>query len=161
MKKIPIGCFWGAGGAAAGVLLLILAVILGPRLYLQKPLPTPTWVLSIIFKPTSTSEATSHLPTTPEATPETASTVEILEVSVFSVGDLVEIRGTEGDGLRIRGSPGFEGEILFLGLENEVFKVEGGPINLDDLTWWYLVNPYSSEKQGWAVSVYLQLLESE
>ena len=161
IKRIPITCFWIAGGAAVGGLLLLLAVLLGPRLYLRKTLPTPTWEFSIIVRSTSTPVTTPQLPTTPEATPESTATPEFLEASVFSVGDLVEIRGTEGDGLRIRESPGFEGEILFLGLENEVFMVEGGPVNVDDLAWWYLVNPYNTDKRGWAVSIFLRLLESE
>jgi hypothetical protein len=161
VEKIPVTCFWIAGGAAAGLVLLLLAVLVGPIIIQHNPPPTPTWVFSVIVNPSPTAEATPQEITLPEQTPEPEATTEILEASSFSVGDLVEVRGTEGDGLRIRGSPGFQGDILFLAADNEVFMVQDGPVTVDNLTWWYLVNPYSSEVRGWAVSVYLQALESE
>ncbi|HEY71295.1 MAG TPA: hypothetical protein G4O08_12010 [Anaerolineae bacterium] len=161
LARIPLACFWIAGGAAAGFLLLVLAVFVGPMIIQRNPQPTPTWVFSVIVNPSPTAEPTLQETALPEQTPEPEATTEILEASTFSVGDLVEVRGTEGDGLRIRGSPGFQGDILFLAVENEVFMVQDGPVLVDDLTWWYLVNPYSSEVRGWAVSVYLQALEAE
>ncbi len=161
LSRIPITCFWIAGGAAAGLVLLLLAVLVGPLILQRNPQPTPTWVFSVIANPSPTPDTTPQEMMLPEQTPEPEATTEILEASTFSVGDLVEVRGMDGDGLRIREAPGFQGDILFLAFENEVFMVQDGPVVVDDLTWWYLVNPYSSEVRGWAVSVYLQALQSE
>jgi hypothetical protein len=69
---------------------------------------------------------------------------------------LVEVSGTEGDGLRLRDNPSLGAKIAFLGLENEVFEVRGGPRQNDGYEWWYLSNPYNSEKEGWAVANYLR-----
>lgn len=158
---IPVTCFWAAGGALAGVLTLFGIAILGPVSYLNRPPPTPTLDFSVIDSPTSTPNPTPTPPDFDEAGPSpTATSVQPAEGS-FMVGELVEVRGTGGDGLRVRESPGIDGRFLFLGFENEVFVVQAGPIDKDDHAWWYLVNPYDSEKRGWAVGDYLQPLESQ
>ena len=158
---IPITCFWLAGGAAAGMLMLLLAVGLGPLLYLEEPNPTPTLDFSVIVNPTSTPTPTPTATALNAAVPSPTATIEVQAQGSFGLGDLVEVRGTGGDGLRVRESPGMTGAINFVGFENEVFVVQGGPVEQDDHTWWYLVNPYDSEKLGWAVSDYLQPLEAQ
>ena len=74
---------------------------------------------------------------------------------VIHPGALVKITGTGGDGLRLRVEPGLENEILFIGSESEVFRVQDGPAEIDDFIWWYLISPDNSDRQGWAVSDYL------
>ncbi|MGD2058659.1 MAG: SH3 domain-containing protein [Anaerolineales bacterium] len=148
--------FWALGGALAGLILTIAllaagfftrrstqtAVLAAPALTIV-PLPsvTPT-----IFIPTATPEPTVTL--TPVPPPK-------LEDGI-AIGVLVEVSGTEGDGLRLREEPSLDAKIAFLGLENEVFEVREGPMNRDGYEWWYLSNPYNSEKEGWAVANYLR-----
>ncbi len=158
---IPLTCFWAAGGALAGVLLFLLIAILGPASYLNRPYPTPTLDFSVIDSPTSTPNPTLTSPDLEGAGPSSTATSAQLAEGSFMVGELVEVRGTGGDGLRVRESPGIDGTMLFLGYENEVFVVQAGPVDRDGHTWWYLVNPYDSEKRGWAVADYLQPLEAQ
>ncbi len=158
---VPITCFWAAGGALAGLLLLLAIAIFGPMLYLNRPMPTPTWDFSVIDNPTSTPNPTATIASTTEAGPSPTATIELPAEGSFMVGELVEVRGTGGDGLRVRESPGMDGTILFVGFENEVFVVQAGPIEQDGHAWWYLVNPYDDDKRGWAVADYLRPLESQ
>jgi hypothetical protein len=76
------------------------------------------------------------------------------------LGAFVQVTGTGGDGLRMRSKPGLDGEILFLGLEDEVFRVDGGPQEADGFIWWLLVAPYDETIQGWAVSNYLEIVQN-
>lgn len=108
------------------------------------------------------SLTTTPLPSlTPENEPATpTATVLPSEPGVISQGQLVEITGTEGDNLRLRARPGLDAAIAFMGVESEVFEVLDGPQELDGYEWWYLRNPYNTEKTGWAVSIYLQPISS-
>ena len=74
---------------------------------------------------------------------------------LIATGGFVQIIGTGGDGLRLRSEPGLKGEIRYLGLESEIFRVDDGPTMMDGYTWWLLVAPYDSSVQGWAVANYL------
>ena len=71
---------------------------------------------------------------------------------------VVEIYGTEGDGLRLRNAPGLSATIHVLALENEVYEVRGGPENMDGYVWWFLINPYDNEIQGWSVGTFLRAI---
>ena len=59
----------------------------------------------------------------------------------IQVGSYVKILGTDGEGLRLRREPSLAGEIVFLGLEGEIFTVSGGPQERDGYLWWYLEAP--------------------
>ena len=74
-------------------------------------------------------------------------------------GMTVEIFDTGGSGLRFRADPGIDAAIEFIAKDQEVFKVEGGPVEEDGFVWWYLVSVELSERRGWAVSSYLQAVE--
>jgi hypothetical protein len=91
---------------------------------------------------------------TPTATP-LSSTATIDVESGIQVGSYVKVAGTEGDGLRLRAEPSLQGEIKYLGIEDEIFLVEEGPQDQDGYLWWYLVTPLNKTKNGWAVSNYL------
>lgn len=93
------------------------------------------------------------------ATPVATAALNPGEPKDFALGQLVQVYGTEGEGLRLRSEPGLEATILFLGLEHEVFRVEEGPVERDGYQWWYLVNPYDESKRGWAVSAFLRSAE--
>jgi hypothetical protein len=116
-------------------------------------------VLTIIPAPSTTPTPMASITpeismATPSLLPEPSGSGEI------SQGQLVEIFGTEGDNLRLRSQPGLDAPIAFLGVESEVFEVQGGPQEVDGYEWWFLRNPYNTEKTGWAVSVYLRSITS-
>lgn len=98
------------------------------------------------------------LPTlTPTVIPSTSALTPTLETnSGIQIGDYVKISGTEGEGLRFRRDPSLNGEIIYLGLEDEVFLVKDGPEDQDGYLWWYLEAPLNEARNGWAVSNYLQ-----
>jgi hypothetical protein len=103
-------------------------------------------------------------------TPQPSSTPVITATEVFdpslpvsadiSIGAFVQIVGTAGTGLRLRSEPGLNGDVLLFGVDSEVFRVDDGPVNMDDYTWWYLVGPFDNTRQGWAVSDYLSVVQN-
>ncbi len=146
---ITPGVIFGALVIAGGLFLLLVF-----SLWLGRPPAIPvgqvTAALAVIPAPTATS--------LPSPTPvENASTTTPPSPGggTIAVGMYVEISGTEGAGLRLRVEPGLDHTPQFLGLEDEVFKVEDGPQEADGYVWWYLVAPFEPERRGWAVSNYL------
>ena len=67
--------------------------------------------------------------------------------------------GTGTTGLRIRAQPGLQGEVRFLGIEAEVFRIIDGPRQADDYTWWHLQAPYDESLHGWAVADFLSVIQ--
>lgn len=117
-----------------------------------------TAVLNIIEAPTITLT-----PLSSTATPSATQSSDVPPPHLagdLSIGDNVQISGTGGDGLRLRSSPGLQGEVLFLGYEGEVFQISDGPEDSDGYIWWYLIAPYDEKVQGWAVSNYLIILQN-
>lgn len=153
---------WIAGGVALGGLVL-LALIAGTGLTrpaVGAATPIDPWVTLVAApSPTPTTAASS----TPAAdpTPTSPPTLDPNTDIGFAIGDLVEVYGTEGDGLRLRVSPSLEATILVLGLESEVFEVVGGPEYSGGYVWVRLVNPFDPLKTGWAVSTYLRRLGAQ
>jgi hypothetical protein len=94
----------------------------------------------------------------PTETPQPAS-VQEPGTGRIDVGLIVEVYGTEGDGLRLRTNPGTAGAIQLLADESEVFAVQDGPVEADGRTWFYLVSPSDASRAGWAVSDYLRLAQ--
>jgi hypothetical protein len=150
------GWLWVGVGAAVGLAasfaLALLGLLLRPA---SLPAGEPTPILTIIPGPSATPTVT---PTSIEALVTPTPTVPAGTGEGFRVGELVEVFGTSGDGLRLRSDPGLASRVLVLGVESEVFQIEDGPVEADGFEWWYLVNPYDTAKQGWAVSTYLRLL---
>lgn len=141
-----------------GVILFIAAVIL---LLVTRTLPAPegvpTAAITIVAFPTVTPVPTSTpsglrtLTPLPESPPQPGG---------IHPGALVQITGTGGDGLRLRVEPGLDNEILFIGRESEVFRVQDGPAEVDDFIWWFLISSDNSARQGWAVADYLILVQT-
>jgi hypothetical protein len=115
-------------------------------------------VVTLIPQPSATEVAPTMptvLPTeTPQPTAAPASGTGRIEV-----GLVVEVNGTEGDGLRLRADPGTAGATQLLAGETEVFVVQDGPVEADGRTWFYLVSPSDASRAGWAVSDYLRLAQ--
>lgn len=144
-----------AGALGVTVLLLILLFLwIG---WTAPPAPVPgnlVAVLTVIPPPTSTplSLPTATLdPNLPTATP-------VFMPGEIAVGSYVQIKGTDGEGLRLRSGPGLGSDQLFLGMDSEVFLVKDGPSLADGYTWFYLVAPYDANRAGWAASNFLNLI---
>ncbi len=108
-------------------------------------------IITVIPIPTYTPTV---LPTQPLATPADESVIGI------QVGGNVQVLGTDGEGLRLRREPSLAGEIVFLGLEGEIFTVSGGPQERDGYLWWQLAAPLNETRTGWAVSNFLEPAQS-
>jgi hypothetical protein len=150
-----IGCAWPAAGVAVG-LVAVVGVIAAGAVTRAAQAGERSLVPSVIRIPRP-SATPSPLPTVAPAataTPEPAG-----PVGVISVGDLVEVFGTGGDGVRLRSSPDLGGTVIGLGMDSDVFQVEDGPVDAGDHVWWFVVNPYDTSRQGWAVSEYLRPLQ--
>src|SRR5512134_285304 len=134
--------------AVAGLLTLITAVSIG--LLAAPPASevgfTPADI-TVIAAPTSTSSAPPTATIDPFATPTNPAGI--------AIGNYVQIKGTEGEGLRIRSEPGLNGNPEFLGFDSEVFLVQDGPREVDGYVWWYLVAPYDETRVGWAAADFL------
>jgi len=159
-----------AMGLSANRLAVLVAALLGLGcagcLILIGPLARPARsggtvpapVFTVVDLPTQTTTPPPATATAVGLTPIPSPTFPAGGGEGFAPGDLVEVSGTAGDGLRLRRAPNLEAEIVVLGVESEVFRVIAGPTTADGYAWWQLVNPYDSGKQGWAVGLYLRKL---
>lgn len=110
--------------------------------------------LMIIPRPTDTP---TPLPTqTPEILPSPTSEV----ADGIQLEGYVRISGTEGEGLRLRRDPSLDADIIYLGLEGEIFLVRTGPVEGDGYLWWELEAPLNASRRGWAVSQFLEPVQS-
>jgi hypothetical protein len=144
-KELPAFLIGGIITACVLILFSIPSVLLlVPRYEIS-----PTVALAnivVIAAPTRTS--------TPMAVEQT-STLQGIENGGISVGQYVQVVGTEGEGLRIRSGPSLDSDTLFVAMEAEAFRVSDGPRQADGRTWWYLTAPYDQSRSGWAVGDYL------
>lgn len=150
-----IGCLWPAIGTAAGFMAVLLVLGLGAATRAagaaQQAAPP---ALIRIPRPTATASPapTALAPDTP--TPEVPG-----PTGVIQVGDLIEVFGTSGNGVRLRSAPTLDGTVNGLGMDSDVFQVEDGPVEAEGHVWWFLVNPYDTTRQGWAVADYVRSLQ--
>ena len=117
--------------------------------------------MSIIEAPTATPQVLTATAISDEIIdPTDAASSVVTQSDDIVVGARVQIKGTGGDGLRLRTDPGLENDVLLVGSEAEVFLVNDGPVEMDDYTWWYLVGLYDETRVGWAVSNYLSVIQN-
>ena len=140
---------WVIAGAVfiASVLLAITFLAAGSVTSADQLTYSGGAVLTVIPVPTLT-------PTVILPTPSLIATLETNRG--IQVGSYVKISGTDEEGLRLRRDPSLNGDIIYLGLEDEVFLVKDGPEDKDGYLWWYLEAPLNETRNGWAVSIYLQ-----
>ena len=158
-KVVKLHWLWAGLGIVLGTITLFALIVLGYfTRQAQVPVPPATPILILINAPTAsmtitppTETAEPVKTTTPTLSPETSGSL--------SLGRLVEVYGTEGDGLRMRDNVGLDSKIAFLAVESEVFELRDGPVQKDGYEWWFLVNPYNLDKTGWAVSTYLRVID--
>jgi hypothetical protein len=124
---------WSAPPPASGDVIALLTVIPAPS---GTPLP----------------------PLTPTFDPNAPTPTPALAPGQIAIGSYVQIKGTDGLGLRIRSAPGLAGNQLFLGYDAEVFVVNDGPRQADGYTWYSLVAPYDATRTGWAASDFFTII---
>jgi hypothetical protein len=76
----------------------------------------------------------------------------------FNIGVNVQVVGVGTSGLNVRSAPGYLGAPLFLGADQEVFAIVGGPQSVDDLEWWKIQDPDDPARTGWAARNYLMVV---
>jgi hypothetical protein len=144
------------GFSLLGITMLVILLLM------PDPVPAgiPTAAMTIIAQPTATP--TEILPTaTAQPTPTIAPTdLPTPLPGNLAIGAYVEIKGTAGDGLRLRTEPGLSSRVRFIGQESEVFRLEDGPVDQDGYSWWYLVAPFDESRNGWAVSNFLVVIQN-
>ncbi len=153
------GCAWAAAGAVAG--LLVLAAVLAVTGFSRRAsgrMEAAAPVMTVVPKPSPTEIVPPSPTALPTETPQPAAAQDP-GAGRIGVGLIVEVYGTEGDGLRLRADPGTAGAIQLLAGEAEVFAVRDGPVEADGRTWFYLVSPSDASRSGWAVSDYLRLAQ--
>jgi hypothetical protein len=150
-KRINIWVILGGVLVAGGLIALIGLVLF----FSPSPVPlTDSGSMGFTIIPAPT------LTVTQEKKVETPVPSPLPSFGGISVGDYVQITGTEGQGLRLRSGPGTSNPPRFLGMEAEVFLVKDGPKQSDGFTWWFLEAPYDPDRSGWAASSYLVMVRN-
>jgi hypothetical protein len=145
----------------ASILLVVLVVMTRTA-----DLPAPTATVMFVTA-TSGAQAATVTPFVPPPTvlPTDAPTVTPplpTPVGEVKVGDFVQVAGTgEAGTLNLRAEPGIGKPVNYVALEREVFQVQAGPSDADGFVWWYLVDPVSGTRFGWAVQNYLQVVQGQ
>ena len=151
-----LGWVWPSVGVAAGLAGLAAVLLLGSATRAARVVrypATPELVRVAAPTPTPTPLPTLAVATAAPTSGDGASGGTIV------VGDLVEVNGTGGDGVRLRADPDLQAAIHGLGMDSDVFQVTDGPVEAAGHIWWKLVNPYDSAQQGWAVAEFLRPLQ--
>jgi hypothetical protein len=149
---------------AAGFLLaaILLAAIVVFTRTADLPMPTATVVVVTATPNLQAATVTAFAPP-PTTLPTQAATFTPpppTPPSIVKVGDLVQVTGTGDAGtLNLRADPGTSQSVNYVALEREVFQVQAGPAEADGFVWWYLVDPASGTRFGWAVQNYLQTVQ--
>ena len=151
------------------VTLLFVVAAVGLMIFLvaTRPadLPLPTVTAIVVTAPPAAVMATPTIQSPPTAAP-TATSAPVQPIpppppaGSIQLGDFVQVTGTGEDGiLNLRAEPSTNSPVQYLAIEREVLQVQAGPQDADGFTWWYLVDPATNTKYGWAVQNYLQVVE--
>ena len=141
---------------ALGVAVFLLVCSFG-WVELSAPPPASGDVLAVVTLIPAPSGTPAPIPTAtldPNAPTVAPTTVP----GGLALGSYVQIKGTDGQGLRIRSAPGLNSNQLFLGYDAEVFIIKDGPRQADGYAWYQLVAPYDTTRTGWAASDFLNII---
>lgn len=157
--------WWLLALVAAGCLLGALA--LAGFVLLTRPgeLPQATATAVVItaapvgtFAPGGLATATLQSAATLAPT-EASSTPPPPPPGEVSLGAYVQVVGTGDAGfLNLRAEASIDSPVNYLAIENEVLQVQAGPTNANGFVWWYLVDPATNSRFGWAVQNYLKVV---
>jgi len=141
-------------GALVGITWLVFSFAVSQAPQIEA---TPQYNVTVIPAPTQTNTivAPTELPTPTSEAPV------ILPDGAIGINVYVKVTGTEGLGLRMRAAAGTAGDINFMAMDDEVFKVVGGPEVSDGYTWWQLEAPLDQKRSGWAAENYLAVFNIE
>ena len=135
-----------------GLGYLFLRVSVGQTQTLQTTL-TP---LAVTILPAPTETPVTIVPTsiftitpTPELGPPPG---------IMGIGAYAKVSNTGGAGLRIRQSATTDSLTQFIAMDEEVFKIIGGPVEKNGFIWWQLEANYDKNRTGWAAEEYLTLI---
>ena len=146
------------GAAFVAVLLAVYGILtLNGINYQKSVLVQATANLTVIAPESIPTQDLSLLAATPTPTPDAS----MGDLKGVQIGKYVQISGTNGSGLKIRGEPGLNSQMNFLANDSEVFQVMDGPVKQDELIWWKLVTPYDQARLGWAAADFLTLIEGQ
>ncbi len=156
--------WWMLAAVAAAFLVAALALATLAALTRTADLPSPTATVIIVTAaaavetaagPTATIQSAPSLPP-----PPATGTAPPPPPGDVKVGAYVQVVGTGDAGfLNLRAEPSLDAAVNYLAIEHEVFQVQAGPKQAGGFTWWYLVNPTTPTRFGWAVQNYLQQVQ--
>lgn len=156
MRKKPVDSLIIVGALVVCLIGVIYLLLLFTGLeYKEASAMTPQAKMTIIPALQVPTIDTNFLIISPTPT----QMVEMTGDGQFNLKSYVQITGTGGNGLRLRASPGTDADVNFIAAELEVFKIIGGPIQMGDYIWWQLIAPYDENRQGWAASDFLRVVE--
>lgn len=138
-----------------GLILIVVVILLFGRQPASSTSALPE--MTLIPAPTLTPK-----PIDPTQTPTpTPTSIFFLPEGVIGVGIYVQVTGTGGAGLRMRGEPGLNTSINFSAMDSEVFLVIDGPVSADGYTWWHLEAPYDRNRNGWSAADFLTPIKED
>jgi hypothetical protein len=156
MKKKPVDVLIIVGALVVCIIGVIYLFLLFTGVaYKEASIMTPqanVTIIPAILVPTIDANFLIISPTPTQSSTQTNG-------AEFIVESYVQISGTGGNGLRLRADPGTDSDVRFIAAELEVFKIIGGPIQMGDYVWYQLIAPYDENRQGWAASDFLRVIE--
>ena len=156
--------WWLLAVVAGAFVLASLAMLALAMLTRTAELPSPTATVVIVTEILGTpiqgaATATIQAPPTAPAAPATG-TAPPPPPGEVKVGAYVQVIGTGDAGfLNLRSEARLDAPVNYLAIEHEVFQVQAGPKQAGGFTWWYVVNPTTPSRYGWAVQNYLQQVQ--
>ena len=156
--------WWLLAAVAGAFVVASLAMVALAMLTRTAELPSPTATVVIV-----TALAAGQTPAGATATIQSAPTALALPPTgtapppppgEVKVGEYVQVVGTGDAGfLNLRSEPRLDATVNYLAIEHEVFQVQAGPKQAGGFTWWYVINPTTPSRYGWAVQNYLQQVQ--
>jgi hypothetical protein len=153
--------WWMLAAVTAAFAVVALAMVALALLTRTADLPSPTATVVIVTAASAAQTpvgATATIQSPPTAPPlPPTSTAPPPPPGIVKVGAYVQVVGTGDAGfLNLRAEPSITSAVNYLAIEHEVFQVQAGPSQDGGFTWWYIVNPTTPSRFGWAVQNYLQ-----
>ncbi len=156
--------WWLLASVAGAFFVAALALVMLATVSRTADLPSPTATVVIVTavavgQPPVGATATIQSPPTLPPSPATG-TAPPPPPGDVKVGAYVQVVGTGDAGfLNLRAEPRLDAAVNYLAIEHEVFQVQAGPKQAGGFTWWYVVNPTTPSRFGWAVQNYLQQVQ--
>ena len=156
--------WWLLAGVAGTFVVASLALVALAMLTRTADLPSPTATVVIVTAaaagetPVDATATIQSPPTFPP--PPSTVTAPPPPPGEVKVGVYVQVIGTGDAGfLNLRSEAALDASVNYLAIEHEVFQVQAGPKQAGGFTWWYIVNPTTPSRYGWAVQNYLQQVQ--